>query len=700
MPRPPAFHCDFVDFGRAICNDRASLDREWLLTNGLGGYAMGTVALARTRRYHGTLIAASGTPAERLMLVGAMEPTVTYRGKSHPLYTGIWDDGSVQPKGHLLLQQFRISGSVPVWRWAVSDAIIELRMWMVQGEHTTVMEWTARQASNPVDVAMDVLVDRRSHHSLASADSQRPSCELVPRGVRIRWPGAESPTSSVWVQGDALVPTPDGSVWRNWLLPEERDRGYDFSDSLVRAAEVRIVLEPGTSSTVTVSTQPQDQRDPQIDMQEPARRSASLLDRAGIPDAARAVGQLCLAADQFVVRRRVGDIDGLSIIAGYPWFGDWGRDTMLSVPGLLLATGRLDDAQSVIRTWSRAVDGGMLPNRFPDHAGDPIEFNSVDAPLAMIEAIESTVHAGAGDDFIRDVWPAMAQVVDRFTAGTRHGISVDPADGLLRAGVLGVQLTWMDAKCGDRVITPRIGKPVEVNAMWHHALRAMARLAPRAGADAAPYAAAADRAAASFGRFWNTGTACCFDVIDGPDGADASIRPNQLFAVSLPDSPLPDGQRRAVLDICMSRLWTPMGVRTLDPADARYVGRYAGGPESRDSAYHMGTVWPWLFGPLLTAHLAVHRDADAVADFLLPFANHLREAGLASVSEVHDGDAPHMPGGCPMQAWSVAAALKVWRLCERVWSGTASRDLPSTSLAPQPGDRNSMSTSLEARTRV
>jgi predicted glycogen debranching enzyme len=641
---------------------------------------MGTIALARTRRYHGMLVVAGDSPADRTMLVGGMMPTVTYRGASHPLHTGLWTDGSVQPTGHLLLQQFRLDGPVPVWRWAVSDALIELRMWMVQGEHTTVMEWTVREASNPIDIAMDVLVDRRSHHALASADIAVPTCELAPRGVRIRWPGEETPTSSVWIQGDATVPSPDGSVWRNFLLTEERARGYDFADSLVRAAEVRIVLEPGTSSTITVSTAPQDAQPTGTSRAAPASRAAELLSRAGIEDAARPAAQLCLAADQFIVRRRVGDFDGLSIIAGYPWFGDWGRDTMLSLPGLLLATGRLDDAQRVIRTWSRATDGGMLPNRFPDRAGDPIEFNSVDAPLAMISAIDDTMRAGAPDSFLKEVWPSMAQVIERFTAGTRHGISVDPADGLVRAGEPGVQLTWMDAKCGDHVVTPRIGKPVEVNALWHHALRAMARLAPRAGADAAPFAAAADRAADSFGRFWNTSTACCLDVIDGPDGADASIRPNQLFAVSLPDSPLPEGQRRAVVDLCMSRLWTPAGVRTLDAHDSRYVGHYCGSPEQRDGAYHMGTAWPWLLGPLLTAHLSVHRDAYAVMDFLLPYANHLREAGLGSVSEVHDGDAPHTPGGCPMQAWSVAAALKVWRLCDRLIDGRAAEDLPATRL--------------------
>ena len=677
-----AFQFNFVDFGRAICNDRAALDREWLLTNGLGSYAMGTIALARTRRYHGMLVVAGDSPADRTMLVGAMAPTVTYRGSSHPLHTGLWTDGSVEPKGHLLLQQFRLDGSIPVWRWAISDALIELRMWMVRGEHTTVMEWTAREASNPIDISMDVLVDRRPHHALASADIVIPTCELAARGVRIRWPGQETPSSSVWVQGDAVVPAPDQSVWRNFLLPEERARGYDFADALVRAAEVRIVLEPGASSALTVSTAPHDAPVSGTDRATHVRRETALLAQCGLPDAMRPVGQLCLAADQFVVRRRVGDLEGLSIIAGYPWFGDWGRDTMLSLPGLLLVPGRLDEAQLVLRTWCRAIDGGMLPNRFPDRAGDPIEFNSVDAPLAMISAIDDTMRAGAPDSFLKDAWPAMSQVIDRYIAGTRHGIGADPADGLLRAGEPGVQLTWMDAKCGDRVITPRIGKPVEVNALWHHALRAMARLAPRAGADPAPYARAAERAADSFGRFWNTRSACCFDVIDGPDGTDASIRPNQLFAVSLPDSPLPDGQRRAVVDLCMSRLWTPVGVRTLDASDPRYVGHYAGAPEQRDSAYHMGTAWPWLLGPLLTAHLSVHKDAQAASDFLLPYANHLREAGLGSVSEVHDGDAPHTPGGCPMQAWSVAAALKVWRLSDRLAKGTAAADLPATSLSP------------------
>ena len=682
--RNAALHADFVDFGRGICNTPLSFDREWLLTNGLGSYAMGTIGLARTRRYHGTLIAALGSPADRTLLVGAMEPTATYRGRAYPLYAGLWADGSVSPEGHLFLQQFRMDGSTPTWRWALSDALLELRMWMVQGEHTTVMEWTLRRASNPLAIDLDALVDRRPHHSLAQKDRRMPTASLVQRGVRIAWPGASGEGSEIWIQGDAAVPTPDASVWRDWLLPLERDRGYDCSDSLIRAAGLQLVLQPGSTSVLTISTQSHEAAAPGALRAANEAHDERTVAAAQLANPHRAIGQLCRAADQFIVRRKVGDFDGLSIIAGYPWFGDWGRDTMLSLPGLLLATGRVADAEQVLLTWARATDGGMLPNRFPDRTGDPIEFNSVDAPLLMVSAVEQSLRAGAQPSLLKATWPALAQVIERYSAGTRHGIGVDAKDGLLRAGEPGVQLTWMDAKCGDRVITPRIGKPVEVNALWHHALRAMARMAPQAGADAKPYAAAADRASDSFARFWNTRDACCHDVIDGPDGTDSSIRPNQLFAVALPDSPLPPGQRRAVVDICMTRLWTPQGVRTLDPADRRYVGRYSGGPESRDSAYHMGTAWPWLFGPLLTAHLSVHRDAEAVMDFLLPFANHLREAGLGSVSEVLDGDTPHTPGGCPMQAWSVASVLSVFRLCLQVLRGTAADDLPATSLAPLP----------------
>ena len=393
------------------------------------------------------------------------------------------------------------------------------------------------------------------------------------------------------------------------------------------------------------------------------------------------VRHLALAADQFVVRRSLADgpgptgTAGRTIIAGYPWFGDWGRDTMIALPGLTLSTGRAEIAADVLRTFRRYLDRGMLPNRFPDEV-DPgaaaPEYNTVDATLWYFHAVHQYLLHTGDLALAEELYPALAEIVDRHRRGTRHAIRVDADDGLLYAGEPGVQLTWMDARVGDRVVTPRIGKPVEVNALWHNALRVMADLADRLGAaeDGARYRAAAEQAADSFRRrFWYPAGGYLHDVIDGPEGEpaadgrryDGRLRPNQIFAVSLPFPLLADDQARAVVDACARRLWTSYGLRSLAPDDPDYVGRYGGGPAERDAGYHRGTVWGWLLGPFATAHYRVYRDPAATRGILAPLKDHLADAGLGSISEVFDGDPPHLPGGCVAQAWSVAEVLRAWR---------------------------------------
>ncbi|MDB5070950.1 MAG: glycogen debranching enzyme, partial [Candidatus Eremiobacteraeota bacterium] len=372
------------------------------------------------------------------------------------------------------------------------------------------------------------------------------------------------------------------------------------------------------------------------------------------------VARLVLAADQFVVRRPLADDpDALSVIAGYPWFGDWGRDTAIALPGLALATGRPAVARSILRTFARFVDRGMLPNYFPD-GGQPAEYNTVDAALWYVEAVRRYV--GATDDTatLAAIFPALRAIVEACTAGTRFGIRVDPADGLLRAGEPGVQLTWMDAKVGDWVVTPRTGKPVEVNALWINAVRACAAFAQRLGEDPLPFAAAAARAEASFERFWSAQHGWCFDVIDGPDGADPSLRPNQLFAVSLPIGVLDVTRRRAIVDVCASRLWTPAGLRSLDPADPRYAGRYGGDQRARDGAYHQGTVWTWLAGPFALAHRRAYGDSAASAALLEACASGLTADAIGTLAEIADGDPPFAARGAFAQAWSVATVLDAW----------------------------------------
>jgi predicted glycogen debranching enzyme len=405
------------------------------------------------------------------------------------------------------------------------------------------------------------------------------------------------------------------------------------------------------------------------------RRSAhetALLDRwrATRPDSDAAppwIRHLVLACDQFVVRRPTpDDPEGASVIAGYHWFGDWGRDTMVAVPGLALETGRPAIARTILTTFARFVDRGMLPNRFPDAGAQP-EYNTVDATLWYVEAIRA-YHAATGDDgVLKELYPVLESIVGWHRSGTRYGIREDPVDGLLVAGEPGVQLTWMDAKVGDWVVTPRIGKPVEINALWYAAVCTVADFARRLGKSAAArdLDALARRVAGAFARFWSERHGWCFDVIDGPDGDDATLRPNQILAVALPQALLPPARRRAVVDACARHLLTSYGLRSLAPSDARYVDRYAGDARTRDGSYHQGAVWAWLLGPFALAHFSAHGDAARARAFLEPLADHLGDHGLGSIAEIFDGAPPFVPNGCIAQAWSVAETLRAWQTLER-----------------------------------
>jgi len=376
---------------------------------------------------------------------------------------------------------------------------------------------------------------------------------------------------------------------------------------------------------------------------------------------------LTTAADQFIVARG----DQKSVIAGYPWFGDWGRDTMISLPGLTLVTGRYDDARNILRAFARSIDRGMLPNRFPD-SGEAPEYNTVDATLWMFHAVHEFLRYTRDYDFVRsELYHPLADIIVWHERGTRYGIHLD-SDGLLHAGEPGVQLTWMDARVGDWVVTPRQGKPVEIQALWYNALRVIAQLASVFGDPeaAARYSALADRARERFLQvFWNDASGCLYDVINDHGSPDAAIRPNQIFAISLPYPLLSSVHALRVIDVIEWELLTPYGLRTLSPRDPNYQGHFTGDAHSRDSAYHQGTVWPWLLGPFLTAYVKVHggtepetqQVARGRADhFLDPLRAHLLEGGLGQISEVFDGDSPHRPGGCFAQAWSVAEVLRTY----------------------------------------
>jgi predicted glycogen debranching enzyme len=652
-----------VAFGREICGElAAAAQREWLVTNGIGGYASGTVAGMLTRRYHGLLFAALHPPLGRTLLVAQLDETAGYDGREYALATNRWSTGAIAPEGYRLLESFRLEGTTPVWTYALGDALLEKRVWMQHGANTTYVQYTLARGSGPVELAVRPLVNYRDYHSTTHAGDWRMRIEPVGRGLRVTAFNGAVPFYLLSAGADAA---PEHDWYRDFDLALARYRGLDDREDHLRAGTFRARLAPGASVTLVFSTDAAANLDGRAAREERIARERSLLELAAkrvplLAQASQWVRQLVLAADQFIVTRPLADDpDALSVIAGYHWFGDWGRDTMIALPGLALATGRPEVARNILRTFARFVDRGMLPNVFPD-AGQTPEYNTVDATLWYFEAVRQFLVLTDDAELPGELFPVLAEIIAWHVRGTRYGIRMDFADGLLRAGEPGVQLTWMDARVGDWVVTPRIGKPIEVNALWLNALETMAQLARRLGRPAGEYEMLARRARASFGRFWNEAAGYCFDVLDGPDGNEAALRPNQLFAVSLPVSPLTPEQQRAVVEVCARRLLTSHGLRSLDPADPAYIGHYGGGPRERDGAYHQGTVWGWLLGPFVLAHLRVYDDPAVAATYLQPMAAHLRAHGLGTASEIFDGDPPHAPRGCIAQAWTVAELLRAW----------------------------------------
>lgn len=647
-----------IRFGRASCAELAfSERREWLVTNGLGGYACGTVAGLLTRRYHGLLVAATSPPAGRTLLVPKVDESVTYDGRVYALGVNRWADGTVDPCGFTSIESFRLDGTAPVWRYAFADAILERRIWMKRGANVTFVRYEVARASAPVELSVTLFIDGRDHHGSTHAGGAPPTLEPSHGGFGFTAaPGA----ASGWVTSNAMAWALDGSWYYGFDLARERERGLDARDDHICAAHGSITLVQGSGFSIALGAESETPVEPCDDEWEAfAARERDLASTFRAAHAAGTdepwIGRLALAADQFIVKRGAGD----TIIAGYPWFSDWGRDTMISLPGLTLASDRFDVARSVLRTFARFVDRGMIPNRFPDAGGLP-EYNTVDATLWYVLAIERCASGGQDAAFAREMLPVVETIVDWHARGTRHGIKVDDSDGLLAAGEPGVQLTWMDAKVGDIVITPRIGKPVEVNALWVNALAAAGRLATTASGSPAKFDRLAARARAGFERFWREDLGYCVDVLDGPDGADASLRPNQIFAISLPQPLLDSTRMHKVVDACGRALLTSYGLRTLAPSDHRYAGHYGGDPSRRDGAYHQGTVWPWLLGPYAIAHYRAYGDASAAQMLLAPLEDALFAYGLGQIAEIFDGDAPHAPGGCIAQAWSVAQTLEAW----------------------------------------
>ncbi|MEW6250194.1 MAG: amylo-alpha-1,6-glucosidase [Planctomycetota bacterium] len=688
----------FIHLPDRLCTDPASaIAREWLVTNGIGGFAAGTVAGALTRRYHGLLLAALQPPVGRRLLVAKLDETAHIAGREYPLYANIWRSGLEEPAGLRRLWRFDLVRGVPTWTFDLDGVLLVKRIWMEPGANITYVQYEAPAASAdaagadaraprslgnaaPVLLTCRLLVNDRDYHTLASAGR-----EFHVRGagpdLEVRAAGAAVSTRVRCVCAADPAEWKSEQVWyHGFHLPVEAERGFDAYEDHLSSGACRVRLEPGDTATFILMagdgefpaagmalSRRNEHAEARLatwaDCSRDAPAAAGRMPAVLATSAPTPVAQLVLAADQFIVARpSQREPDGHTIIAGYPWFTDWGRDTMIALPGLTLVTGRPELARQILRTWAGHVTDGLIPNRFPD-AGDRPDYNTADATLWYLWAIDQYVRVTGDLDTLADLFPVMLGIIDAHRRGTRHDLHVD-TDGLVYAGGPGLNLTWMDAKIGDHVITPRTGKPVELSALWYDAIRNMARLAALLGHPGQEYADLAEVTRASFERFWNPARGCLFDVLDGPDGPDARLRPNQIFAVALEHSPLPPDRQRAIVDACQRELLTWYGLRTLAPGEPGYHARYAGGPVERDEAYHQGTAWTWLLGPFTIAHWRVHRDAAAARALLAPLFGQLWTAGLGTLSEVCDADEPYRPGGCFAQAWSVAEALRAWHVTQ------------------------------------
>jgi predicted glycogen debranching enzyme len=652
-----------IGWGREVTADLTAAERrEWLCANGIGGFASGTVAGSLTRRYHGLLVAALDPPLGRTLLAAKVDETLEYAGAAVSLATNRWAGGTVDPEGYRLIERFALDGTTPVWTYAVAGALVEKRVWMEPGANTTYVRYRALRARGPLTLQLKVFVNYRDYHATTHGGEWRMVVAPVAHGLRVTAFEGARPLLALADRGEARI----AHTWhRRFELSRERERGLDAVDDHLHAGTFHASLGPGETLTLVVSAATTPSLEGGAAWLRRARHEAEVLTawrraQAAAEQAPGWIGQLVLAADQFIARRpTTEDPDGMTVIAGYPWFGDWGRDTMIALPGLALVTGRPDIARRILQTFARFVDQGMLPNRFPD-AGETPEYNTADATLWYVEALRA-YHALTHDDgLLKELYPVLEEIVRLHRAGTRYGIGEDPADGLLRSGEPGVQLTWMDAKVGDWVVTPRTGKAVEINALWYNALRALAGFARRLGRPAQPWDTLAERAAKGFERFWNERSGYCYDVLDSPMGHEDALRPNQIFAVSLPASPLPRDRQRMIVDACARELLTSHGLRSLAPGHRDYQGRYGGDQRGRDGAYHQGTAWAWLLGPFALAHFKVYGDAATARSFLTPLADHLHDHGIGSIAEICDGDPPFRPAGCPAQAWSVAETLRAW----------------------------------------
>lgn len=634
---------------------------EWLETNGLGGWSGSSIIGVNTRRYHGLLVAAIAPPTDRMVLLSKLDETIVVDDKRIELGINLFPDNIIHPRGHQYLDSFN-KDLFPQWEYEAEEVRLKKTIAMIHGENTVIILYEIMKASKPFSLELLPLIAAKGYHSLVREGAQMHWDVDFNKGVFHNQPDGKT---------DIFISVPGSSYrhqprWFNsFQYSVERYRGQDYTEDLFNHGIFSVELKQGDSLGIIVSIGNPEGRDAHELLSNEATRRRLLISNQ--PDD-EVIKQLVLAADQFIVKR---DEDLKTIIAGYHWFTDWGRDTMISLPGLCLSTGRFDDARKILAAFAKSVNRGMLPNRFQDNGEEP-EYNNVDGTLWYFIAVYKYLKATGDKDFVlQEILPVLKDIIDWHYKGTRYNIHAD-ADGFLYAGEAGQQLTWMDARIGDWVVTPRMGKPVEIQALWYNALQIFAELLKLNDQynDALIVNRNSEKLQQNFEQqFWYAEGNYLYDNIDESGNAVPELRPNQLFAISLPFALIKDEKAKSILKIVEENLYTPVGLRSLAATDSQYIPVYGGDQWHRDSAYHQGTVWSWLLGAYIDGIMSepgfVGSDGlmgkEKALKIIEDFNYHLSEGCAGSVSEIFDADRPHHPRGCAAQAWGVAEVLRVMK---------------------------------------
>lgn len=666
------------------------VDREWLVTNALGGYASGTIEGVCTRRFHGALVAALPSPLGRMMMLNHVSEEIHFPD-GRLVRLGGGDErsaGQIELPGAESLRGFRLDNGLPVWRYEVEGAVLEKSLMLPHLQNTVIIRYRLLSGGG-LRLRIRPSVHFRPHESRVDAPL-REDYTIRSLGRRHEIRGRpDLPPLRLLVYGRGASFVLEGGSRRELFYRVEHSRGYDAAGAVWSPGYLRADLAEGEEASLCASTEPWETfaaMEPADSFEIEHHRRANLLALAAPSLRSRPGAELVIGADQFVMtpntrvldaaRTRAGGDDIRSIVAGYHWFTDWGRDTMISLEGLLLATGRHAEAGCILRLFARHARDGLIPNFFPEGKQEGV-YHAADATLWYFHALGRYLEYTDDWKTVLELLPLLREMAARHVEGTRFGIHVDPTDDLLSQGQGGYQLTWMDAKVGDWVVTPRRGKTVEINALWYNALRLLAGWLSRAGlgGESRTSLERAERVRTSFNRrFWNVSSGCLFDLVDGDPAEQALVRPNQLLAVSLPYPSLDATHWAAVLETAERELLTPFGLRSLARGAPQYRARYDGDLRARDAAYHQGTVWAWLIGPYVDARLRVRPDDRAGARACLgALVRHLDDACIGSISEIFDAEEPFTPRGCVAQAWSVAEVLRAWLKTEAVVGGVTSR---------------------------